>query len=189
MTFYYFADSYINFNSLVTDLFKIYKTRIWMSAINPASFVTPSLALNPLSGLGLSNVDRDQFTEARARKGKVGFASNSMSQATHGPFDHTWSTGQEVNSPSLMLPSTYPQLYNSQAMESQILNSNLSEYSRGIQPAARSHSPFSYQGNSPFGAQSSAYTNVEFKNVPSRQAYAHAGSDWNKAFYGLSLGS
>lgn len=40
LTFYYFADSYINFNSLVADLFKIYKTRIWMSAINPAAFVT-----------------------------------------------------------------------------------------------------------------------------------------------------
>lgn len=50
LTFYYFADSYINFNSLVTDLFKIYKTRIWMSAINPASFVTPapSAMSNPL---------------------------------------------------------------------------------------------------------------------------------------------
>ena len=44
LTFYYFADSYINFNSLVTDLFKIYKTRIWMSAINPASFMTPPTA-------------------------------------------------------------------------------------------------------------------------------------------------
>jgi hypothetical protein len=30
----------------VTDLFKIYKTRIWMSAINPASFVTPTSSLN-----------------------------------------------------------------------------------------------------------------------------------------------
>ncbi|EWC47610.1 hypothetical protein DRE_03230 [Drechslerella stenobrocha 248] len=38
LTFYYYADTYINFNSLVTDLFKIYKTRIWMSAMNPASF-------------------------------------------------------------------------------------------------------------------------------------------------------
>jgi hypothetical protein len=49
LTFYYFADSYINFNSLVTDLFKVYKTRIWMSAINPASFQTPtaSLGLTP----------------------------------------------------------------------------------------------------------------------------------------------
>ncbi|KAH6681289.1 PSP1 C-terminal conserved region-domain-containing protein, partial [Verticillium dahliae] len=44
LTFYYFADAYINFNSLVTDLFKIYKTRIWMSAINPASFASPTLA-------------------------------------------------------------------------------------------------------------------------------------------------
>ncbi|KAJ3478645.1 hypothetical protein NLG97_g8523 [Lecanicillium saksenae] len=43
LTFYYFADAYINFNSLVTDLFKIYKTRIWMSAINPASFASPTL--------------------------------------------------------------------------------------------------------------------------------------------------
>ncbi|KAL4822010.1 ribosomal L15-domain-containing protein [Aspergillus spinulosporus] len=50
LTFYYFADSYINFNSLVTDLFKIYKTRIWMSAINPASFVTP-----PSAGLHTPN--------------------------------------------------------------------------------------------------------------------------------------
>lgn len=52
LTFYYFADSYINFNSLVTDLFKIYKTRIWMSAINPASFASPSLGLQTPSGIG-----------------------------------------------------------------------------------------------------------------------------------------
>ncbi|KAI0147100.1 hypothetical protein GGR57DRAFT_266174 [Xylariaceae sp. FL1272] len=52
LTFYYFADSYINFNSLVTDLFKIYKTRIWMSAINPASFATPTLGLQAPSGIG-----------------------------------------------------------------------------------------------------------------------------------------
>ncbi|RKF65056.1 putative psp1 domain-containing protein [Erysiphe neolycopersici] len=58
LTFYYFADSYINFNSLVTDLFKIYKTRIWMFAINPASFLNSSLGLQssiPL-GLGISSV-------------------------------------------------------------------------------------------------------------------------------------
>ncbi|KAI1329309.1 hypothetical protein F5Y16DRAFT_106214 [Xylariaceae sp. FL0255] len=72
LTFYYFADSYINFNSLVTDLFKIYKTRIWMSAINPASFASPSLgglqapsgigpgavAVGPGRGAGSNNADR-----------------------------------------------------------------------------------------------------------------------------------
>ncbi|KAI9158384.1 hypothetical protein HJFPF1_06378 [Paramyrothecium foliicola] len=52
LTFYYFADSYINFNSLVTDLFKIYKTRIWMSAINPASFASPTLGIQAPSGIG-----------------------------------------------------------------------------------------------------------------------------------------
>ncbi|KAL4918266.1 ribosomal L15-domain-containing protein [Aspergillus aurantiobrunneus] len=69
LTFYYFADSYINFNSLVTDLFKIYKTRIWMSAINPASFVTPPAAglqsPNPL-GYGQDNQgDRSHQRDAR----------------------------------------------------------------------------------------------------------------------------
>ena len=51
MTFYYFADSYINFNSLVTDLFKVYKTRIWMSAMNPASFAHPAGLHQPGSGI------------------------------------------------------------------------------------------------------------------------------------------
>ena len=40
LTFFYFAEAYINFNDLVSDLFKTYKTRIWMSAVNPASFAT-----------------------------------------------------------------------------------------------------------------------------------------------------
>ncbi|THC90407.1 hypothetical protein EYZ11_010126 [Aspergillus tanneri] len=70
LTFYYFADSYINFNSLVTDLFKIYKTRIWMSAINPASFVTPPSAglqsPNPLGYNQETQIDRPHQHESRA---------------------------------------------------------------------------------------------------------------------------
>lgn len=59
LTFYFFSTEYINFNTLVTDLFKMYKTRIWMSAINPASFQSPvsSLGLTPIygnTGLGLT---------------------------------------------------------------------------------------------------------------------------------------
>jgi len=60
LTFYFFSNEYINFNALVTDLFKMYKTRIWMSAINPASFQSPvsSLGITPLygnAGLGVTN--------------------------------------------------------------------------------------------------------------------------------------
>jgi hypothetical protein len=68
LTFYYFADAYINFNSLVTDLFKVYKTRIWMSAINPASFASPSLGLQAPSGIGPGavGVTRTAQNERRA---------------------------------------------------------------------------------------------------------------------------
>jgi PSP1 C-terminal conserved region len=38
LTFYFYAEQYVNFNELVTDLFKVWKLRIWLSAVNPASF-------------------------------------------------------------------------------------------------------------------------------------------------------
>lgn len=72
LTFFYYADCYINFNHLVTDLFKVYKARIWMSAVNPASFATPSNALTqlpPPSSLGpgaTSNANGNGFTTAMA---------------------------------------------------------------------------------------------------------------------------
>ncbi|KAL2263581.1 hypothetical protein VTK26DRAFT_6142 [Humicola hyalothermophila] len=69
LTFYYFADTYINFNALVTDLFKIYKTRIWMSAINPASFASPTLGLQAPSGVGPGAVvNRGSSTAARRQE-------------------------------------------------------------------------------------------------------------------------
>jgi hypothetical protein len=68
LTFYYFADSYINFNSLVTDLFKIYKTRIWMSAINPASFASPTLGLQAPSGVGPGAVVNRSAASARRQE-------------------------------------------------------------------------------------------------------------------------
>src|SRR5436190_12751320 len=68
LTFYYFADAYINFNSLVTDLFKIYKTRIWMSAINPASFVTPTTGLQPPGGVNPGTLGYGQDTHADRRR-------------------------------------------------------------------------------------------------------------------------
>ncbi|KAJ4306948.1 hypothetical protein N0V88_000321 [Collariella sp. IMI 366227] len=68
LTFYYFADTYINFNSLVTDLFKIYKTRIWMSAINPASFASPTLGLQAPSGVGPGAVVNRSTAAARRQE-------------------------------------------------------------------------------------------------------------------------
>jgi hypothetical protein len=78
LTFYYFADTYINFNSLVTDLFKIYKTRIWMSAINPASFATPTLGLQAPSGIGPGAVGHGRNTGAATAERRTNAAQESQ---------------------------------------------------------------------------------------------------------------
>jgi hypothetical protein len=75
LTFYYFADSYINFNSLVTDLFKVYKTRIWMSAMNPASFAHPAGLHPPGPGIPAS---------AAGALGPIGESSNVSQYGNQG---------------------------------------------------------------------------------------------------------
>ncbi|KAF2169298.1 hypothetical protein M409DRAFT_65010 [Zasmidium cellare ATCC 36951] len=51
LIFYYYADHYINFKDLITELYRIYKTRIWLSAINPASFSQHAMG-QPPTGIG-----------------------------------------------------------------------------------------------------------------------------------------
>lgn len=53
ISFFYYAEAYVDFKVLVTDLFKHYKIRIWMSAVNPASVVNPAgVAIKPPSAIG-----------------------------------------------------------------------------------------------------------------------------------------
>ncbi|CAG8954834.1 hypothetical protein HYFRA_00008519 [Hymenoscyphus fraxineus] len=95
LTFYYFADAYINFNSLVTDLFKVYKTRIWMSAINPASFASPSLGLQAPSGIGPGavGVARNTQPERRAPQPEpISFANVPANRNYAGAFPQAFST-------------------------------------------------------------------------------------------------
>lgn len=51
LIFYYYADHYVNFKDLVNDLYKLYKVRLWMSAVNPASFSTNAIN-QPPTGIG-----------------------------------------------------------------------------------------------------------------------------------------
>ncbi|KAF2840162.1 PSP1-domain-containing protein [Patellaria atrata CBS 101060] len=84
LTFYYFAENYVNFNELVTDLFKSFKTRIWMSAINPASFATPSNALfSRMPPHGLLN------PTPQNRASPVPYGAGPINNSTHGNvMDH-----------------------------------------------------------------------------------------------------
>jgi cell fate regulator YaaT (PSP1 superfamily) len=49
LTFYFVADRRIDFRELVRELFKIYKTRIWMCAVNPAAATGPVPSSAPKS--------------------------------------------------------------------------------------------------------------------------------------------
>jgi hypothetical protein len=101
LTFYYFADAYINFNSLVTDLFKIYKTRIWMSAINPASFVSMNPVSNMPFGHTQPSIKPDDNRLADDRHGaKSSIPAHSSANVA---FGHSWQNQQESSSAMVSL--------------------------------------------------------------------------------------
>ncbi|KAH3519916.1 hypothetical protein KXV55_006826 [Aspergillus fumigatus] len=164
LTFYYFADSYINFNSLVTDLFKIYKTRIWMSAINPASFVTPPTAGLPPPG-GVANAD-----------GRVyGAARDGMDVGRD-------TVGNKIGP----LRSTYIDPYQSFPHGARQPESGLGE----LAPSADPFSPYppnAYGGTLDTGYVDYAAHSPGVGSGPSR--VHNAPNDWTTRFQGLSLGS
>lgn len=106
LTFYYFAEAYVNFNLLVTDLFKVYKTRIWMSAINPASFANPSIGLQAPSGVGpgavgVRNVLPDRRTQQQDQAQQYGGRNYDTG------YNQSYATGGSTDR-SLMPPPSYP---------------------------------------------------------------------------------
>ncbi|KAJ5503466.1 hypothetical protein N7463_006340 [Penicillium fimorum] len=165
LTFYYFADSYINFNSLVTDLFKIYKTRIWMSAINPASFVTPPTA--GLSGPG---------TMPNPLYGQEADRRHQLESRSYGGARDAVDPGREMPNPVGMLRPSYGESYQ--------------PLSQPPRHADGPHSDiFAPQVSSNFGpADSFEYPgNIGGSNGSSRMHPAQG--EWINRFQGLSLNS
>lgn len=115
LNFYYFADSYINFNSLVTDLFKIYKTRIWMSAINPASFASPTLGIQAPSGVGpgavgvgrTANGERRQNHQAQEPQSQTYVSGPQASRGFRSPFVQPFGGDRSVQTASGYSASNY----------------------------------------------------------------------------------
>ncbi|KAL3472894.1 PSP1 C-terminal conserved region-domain-containing protein [Aspergillus californicus] len=172
LTFYYFADSYINFNSLVTDLFKIYKTRIWMSAINPASFVTP-----PTPGLPSPT--------------SLGYGQDTQADRPHHPdtrgYGHhrdNFDSGRDgVGSQMGLLRSGYGEHYQQFAHTPRPTEPGL----LGIGPA----DPFTSYPPSTYGQLETGYTDYA---APSRGNNGHARmhpapGEYVNRFQGLSLNS
>ena len=182
LTFYYFADSYINFNPLVTDLFKIYKTRIWMSAINPASFVTPVAGLQLPSGLGTCafNPEADSYALRKQTKPAIGYPMTGTTSPPQGPFD--------IAASGLPFPHIYPQNTPSDLETHQPEQPGIDYHGTGqhlLNLQARYAAPpyqFTSVQHPGYGPQSNGGIEGARKSHLFRD-------DWNQQFQGLSLGS
>lgn len=195
MTFYYFADAYINFNSLVTDLFKVYKTRIWMSAINPASFASPSLGLQAPSGIGPGAVGVNRSTQSERRPQPAEQQpSYGLPQAGRGYPQSVYqqSFGSNLDRPSMpptvFQPSGYTYGYSPFAAAPRNMGLSSSGYVP-MDPFAAFQPTAEYQGlpnrfPSPHGANP-GHENGEF----GRSGGLSPNDGWINSFQGLSMNS
>lgn len=150
----------------MTDLFKIYKTRIWMSAINPASFVTP-----PTAGLpGPGTMPNPLYGQEADRRHQL---ENRSYPASRDTID----TGREMPNPVGMARTSYGESYQP-----------FSQSSRHSEGPAHSDT-FAPQMPSSFGPTDSFdYPgNIGGSNGSSRVHPAQG--EWVNRFHGLSLNS
>ena len=195
LTFYYFADSYINFNSLVTDLFKIYKTRIWMSAINPASFASPTLGFPAPSGAGpgavgvgrgSSPAERRQNTqqESQASYGAPGQAGRGAQSSFGGPFG----SDRAVVPGSAYPVANYP--YNPYGAFGAAARTGAVPYAPGMMSSLDAYvgafpPSGDYTGRGRFPTPQGSGTQHDPNTAPALSPQA----DWMGTFQGLSLNS
>ena len=195
LTFYYFADEYINFNSLVTDLFKIYKTRIWMSAINPASFQTPLGGLQIPGGVGATTTrdlgpDLDRYSGRRPQRQQLFPASTATTQQALGASDHPWSSNRDGAAINSLVPhQLHGQNFPGNELDVGQLDHFTLNYRQGVPQVSGINSPYTSFGYHnpdvhtplPFGPKpNSSDSGPHSSPVP--------GRDWTQSFQGLSLG-
>jgi hypothetical protein len=185
LTFYYFADNYINFNHLVTDLFKIYKTRIWMSAINPASFQTPtaSLGIQPLFNAGAPGDERQQRRPQHRQQ-----AHGHGPQAVTTPFGDTFDADRNFNNQNPGMRNAFYSQFQDVGAGPQSIQPAVSQFAPSMPTQM---DPFmSYYGQ-PYpalnpNAPNFASSRPEFRGRPPNQMN---DPNWMGRFQGLSLGS
>ncbi|KAJ0345885.1 hypothetical protein COL26b_001152 [Colletotrichum chrysophilum] len=196
LTFYYFADSYINFNSLVTDLFKIYKTRIWMSAINPASFASPTLGIQAPSGVGpgavgvgrgSNNSERrsNQQQQQQQEQQPVGF--NGAGPAGRG-FQNSFTPpfgGDRPGPGAGYGQPNYPYSHMGGGLSSAPRPGNM-PYVPGVMPSLDS---YSFQGAGDYQMRTRFAPAPEGPGPHDTGAPMNSQNDWAAAFQGLSLNS
>lgn len=154
----------------MTDLFKIYKTRIWMSAINPASFVTP-----PGTGLQANPLAYGQDPHPDRRPENRGYGS---------PRDGA-DGGRDVLANQMgLLRNVYSDPYQSFGQSPRQPEQGLGGFSPGLQSPADPFSPYA----APNGPLETGYDYATSGAGGASRVHPTSG-DWANRFQGLSLGS
>lgn len=172
LTFYFYAEQYINFNDLVTELFKIWKLRIWLSAVNPASYPEQRSRPNrgnrlrgePSLGGGSSDMDSHEhgFREAHHHPNS-GALLNNMS---HYPNVNQHGYGNNFPTSSYMQAPSFGSNFGQSNQERVAMNPAYFG-----SPAASANFPNASSGNFPTQSQWSSFGNPysSLSNYPTSQ--------------------
>jgi hypothetical protein len=153
-----------------------------MSAINPASFITPTAGLQLPSGIGPGALaaGRDRFADSRGRRDNPEYAAPTLS-GIQGTFDQQWTVRSDVGANPFLLQNAYGHFYNPQFQD--------------MMPASNGHGAQQQFGRSesPFNTQVFGQFRHSPNSAPDSQnmddGYGNRLNGWSAAFQGLSLGS
>ena len=159
-----------------------------MSAINPASFVTPGLQLPSGVGPGAFSLDQDQFSDRRQQKGNSTLPLLGGSQMGSVGFDRIWDPARDVAANGGMtFPHIYAPPYQQHDLDVRQLDPYPVDYRQagnhlvGIQPR---FTPNSY--NVPDPHHPSFTLSQQNNDGATRKSHA-LSHEWSHNFQGLSL--
>lgn len=160
-----------------------------MSAINPASFVTPGLQLPSGLGPGAFSSDLEQFSDRRQHKSLSAFPLLGVSQIPPGNFDRIWDPNRDsAATGGMTFPHIYAQPYQPHDTGARHLDPYSVDYRQagphlvGIHPRFTPNSYSVQEIHSPYTLAQ------DTSNGGARKSHA-LGTEWNHTFQGLSLGS
>jgi hypothetical protein len=166
-----------------------------MSAINPASFLTPVAGLQLSAGMGpgVFTLDAERFSDRRHQKGSSNFVPAGPMSAFHaGPtgFGGMWDPSQEAGASSgIAFPNAFPQHFQPQDLDISHLDVYPLDYRQAGQQAGGLHSRFPNVPYDVTNPQHSSYQNLNDAGNGGMRKPHNLGKDWSHTFQKLSLGS
>ena len=161
-----------------------------MSAINPASFVTPVAGLQLPSGLGPGafNPEPDSYSTRQQPRSGLTYPVGTTS-ATQGAIDRSWEPNPDVGSSASTFSHIYSHAFQPHAVEPHQAEHPAVDYRGSGQQLLTQHARYAAAPYQLTNLPLHAYTlEPESSNEAARKPQVFR-SDWNHALQGLSLGS